>query len=364
MTMNPTFHRSTAALLTIAAATSGGCAQDVLLSEVRADGERWVELHNRSGAAVDLSWWSLYYATHTVGSAQTYWWPFPQGTVLAADAYLRVNWFQTMPTGGAAPGTLWTGTSPFGFLFGLGGEPLHAAKGALGLFRSQNPAAMNDPAMLADWVSWGDNGFAREPLAVQAGLWTAERHLPPVPTNNSHARDPVLVGTVAFADLAWFVDASPTPLQPNATGAEVTSYGQACALPGNHLLGAPVLSTPSLPLVGNAAFGFTVANTTGVWSEFVLVGFAAGAAPLGAPSILPPFAGVTCQEAIDLTQIVATWLLPTQILTTPAPLSLAALPPSAMGAELHAQALVFDLVPYAYPPFQGITNALRVVVGQ
>jgi hypothetical protein len=364
MTMNSTFHRSTAALLTIAALASTSLAQEVLLSEVRADGERWIEVHNRTGAAIDMSWWSLHYATHTVGSSQSYWWPFPQGTLLAADGYLRVHWFQVMPTGAASPGNLWTGTSPFGFLFGLGGEPLHAAAGALALFRSQDAAAMNDPAALADWVSWGDNGFTREPLAVQAGLWTAGRHLPPVPANSSHARDLALVGTVAFPDLAWFVDSTPTPLQPNATGASVTSHGQACALPGNHLLGAPLLSTPSLPLVGNAAFGFTIENTTGVWSEFVLLGISAGPAPLGAPSILPSFAGVTCQEAIDLTQIVATWLVPAQILTTHAPLSLAGVPSSAMGAELHAQALVFDLVPYASPPFQGITNALRVIVGQ
>ena len=43
---------------------------------------------------------------------------------------------------------------------------------------------------------------------------------------------------------------------------------------------------------------------------------------------------------------------------------MAAVPASAVGAELHVQALVFDLLPYATPPFQGVSNALRLVVGQ
>ncbi|MFY9345704.1 MAG: lamin tail domain-containing protein [Planctomycetota bacterium] len=366
--MISTLHRSAAVLFATAVVSSLGTvgtvvAQNVLVSEVRADGERWVELHNRSGGAVDLSSWSLHYATLTVGMPKNYWWPFPAGTVMAAGGYLRVHWFQSA-SGAVAPGDLWTGTSPYGFLFGLGGEQLLASRGAFALFRSQDNALMNTASIIEDWVSWGGNGFQREGLAVQVGLWAAGRFLPAVPPSSSLARDPVQVGTVAFPDLAWFVDASPTPLGPNATGAVVQSYGAACVLPGNHLLGLPVLSVPSLPLVGNPSFGFTVENTTGVWGEFVLFAFGVAAAPAGTPGVLPPFAGVTCSQAIDLQGIAATWLVSGQILGTSVPLSMAGVPASAVGAELHVQALVLDLVPFVTPPFQGVSNALRLVVGQ
>lgn len=340
-----------------------GHAQDVLVSEVCAGNEAWVELHNRTAGAVDLSSWSLHYASLTAGMPQNYWWPFPVGTVLAPGGYLRVQWFQAAP-GSPSAGTLWTGASPYGFLFGLGGEALHGQRGAVALFRSQDNAMMSTASIVEDWVSWGDNGFQREWLAVQNGRWSAGRHLPSITAGSSLARDLALVGAVAHADLAWFLDASPTPLQTNATGAVVQSHGQACVLPGNHLLGAPVLATTSLPLVGNPSFGFTVANTTGLWNEFVLVGFAAAAAAPGTASVLPPFAGVACHEALDLQQIVMTWLLPAQIVQTSVPLPLTNVPAAAVGIELHAQALVFDLLPYVSPPFQGVTNGLRLIVGQ
>lgn len=339
-------------------------AQDVVLSEVRADaGERWIELHNRSGSAVDLSSWSLYYASKTPNLPRTYWWPFPTNTVLAPDAFLRVHWFQT---GVNVPGAveLWTGTSPYGFLFGLGGEPLLAARGALALFRSQSNGEMNNPAMVADWVSWGEHDFQRESLAISAGLWATGRHVVAIPTGSSIARDESTVGTLAYPDLEWFVDASPTPGTTNATGAILQSLGQPCALPGHHLLGAPALGASSQPLLGNGAFALSIANTTGIPGEFALLAWSAGAVPPGTPSILPPFSGVACQHEIDLALLVTTWLLPTQLLGTTFPLSLANLPTSLLGTELYAQGLVLDLMPNAWPPFQGTTNGLRLVIGQ
>ena len=363
--MITTLHRGAAALFTTAALCHCLPAQAVILSEVRADaGGRWVELQNRGTTSVNLSQWSLHYATFTPGWPQSYWWPFPAGTTLQPGAFLRVNWYQSAPTGNATPGVLWTGTSPYGFLFGLGGEPLQASRGAFGLLNSQNNLLMNTPSVVVDWLSWGDHGTPREWMAIQQGLWSTNRQTPAIPTGSSLARDPELLATAAFQDLQWFLDNSPTPNGPNVTGAVVQAYGTPCALPGNHLLGQPTLTTTALPLLGSASFGYSIGNTTGIYGEFAVIGFSAGAAPSGAPSILPPYVGTPCHEAIDVFQLVVTWLVPTQILATDVPLSLANLPPSAVGVALHAQALVLDLLPNTFPPYQGLTNAVRVVIGQ
>lgn len=359
-----TITRRAAALMLAALPAFPTVAQHVCLSEVRAGAdERWVELHNRSQQSVDLSLFTLHFCSQTPGRPQNYWWPFPAGTSLPAGAYLRVFWFQEGPAV-PQPGELYTGTSPYDFLFGLGGEDLQASAGALALLDSQDNQMMNSSSIFVDWVSWGANGFQREYLAAEAGLWNQTRHLPAILPGSSIARDPDLVGAVAFPDEAWFVDYSPTPGLPNVTGAVVAAYGAPCALPGHHLLGDPLLRATSLPLVGNGQFALSIDNTTGIYGEYVLIGFSAAQSPGGAPSILPPYAGVGCQESIDVTQLVATWLMPATILGTQVPLPLAGYGNALIGAELHAQALVIELLPTAYPPYQGLTNALRVVVGQ
>jgi hypothetical protein len=349
---------------TLLLAAAGARSQDVLVSEVRADdGNRWIELHNRGASAANLSTWSLHYASKTPGQARNYWWPFPVGTVIAPDGYLRVHWFQAGTNVPGAP-ELWTGTSPYAFLFGLGGETLHGARGAVGLFATQSNSAMSTPAVVVDWVSWGEHDFQREPLAVANGVWATGRHAPAIAPTTSLARDPTTVGTVAFPDLAWFVDNTPTPLAPNVGGAVAAPHGETCTLPGHHLLGQPTLQANALPQLGNPTFALTVANTTGVPGEFALLAFAAAAVQPGTPSILPTVSGVTCQHALDLGQLITTWIAPTQLLGTTMPLSLAGLSPALFGAELHAQALVFDLMPNAWPPFQGTSNGLRLVLGQ
>ncbi len=348
----------------LAPATAALRAQDVLIHEVYADGaDRWIELHNRGAAPVDLSQWSLYYATHTPLLPQNYWWGFPSGTTIAADGYLRVHWYGVAPAN-PAPNELYTGTWIYGFLFGFGCEPLDGQRGALGLYDSQNSALMNGASALRDWVSWGDDGFNREALAVTAGLWTTGVHAPAIPPGESLARDISAIGTVASHDLEWFLDPTPTPLQPNLSGALLQDYGVACQPPGSHLLGVPTLQANSMPLLGNAQFGFTVANTTGIYGEVALVAFSAGAAPPGLPSVLPPIAGGTCREVIDPLQLLGLWLLPTQIVQTGVPLSLAGLSPALAGAELHVEVLVLDLLPFAWPPYEGVSNGLRVVLGQ
>ena len=51
-------------------------------------------------------------------------------------------------------------------------------------------------------------------------------------------------------------------------------------------------------------------------------------------------------------------------MTTQVPMSLANLSPAMSGVELHAQALIFDWLPNAWPPYQGVSNALKIVIGQ
>ena len=363
--MNPTVRAAAAALFaTVLAAvpTTPLVAQSVLISEVRADaGGRWVELHNRTTTAVDLSWWSLHHASRTPGMPQNYWWAFPVGTSIAANGFLRVHWFAPA-TASAAPGELYTGDTPYDFLFGLGGEALGGARGAFGLLRSQQDAMMNSSSIVEDWVSWGEHGFQREPLAVAAGLWTAGQHAPAIPAGQSLARNAAMVGG-GPQDQQWFLDASPTPLAPNLTGAAIASYGASCAPAGNHLLGVPLLRAPTLPLLGNAQFTLSIDNTTGIYGEHVLVAWSAASGAAGQPSVLPPATG-GCGESIDIGQLVAVWLLPAQVVTTNVPLSLANMPQALVGSELHAQALVLDLLPYAFPPYQGMSNALRIVFGQ
>lgn len=349
------------ALLTTSTALLG---QNVLLNEVRADGnERWIELYNRSGATVDLSQWSLHQCTTTAGMPRNYWWPFPIGTTLAAGGFLRVHWDQAIPAS-VPPGELYTGDTPYHFMFGLGAEPLGNTAGALGLLRSQNNLLMNSATVIEDWVSWGQSGFQRESLAVQAGAWTTGAFAASFGNGESLARNTPTVGTLASRAMEWFVDSTPTPSAQNVSGVQVVSYGQACMATGNHLFGPPTLHTNSLPLIGNSQFAYTVDNTTGVFGEVMLLAFAGAAAPPGQPSLLPSVTGSNCSEAIAQSAIVGVLLVPTQVLGTTVPMSLGNLGPAFVGLQLHAQAMVFDWLPNSWPPYQGVSNALRITVGQ
>lgn len=360
---NPTPSTTTVVLLaTLLAAPVA--AQTVLLSEVAATGaDRWLEVHNRGTTTADLSNWSVYQAVETIYGQRTCWWAFPPGTVLAAGGYLRVHWYQAAPTT-PVPGELYTGDTPYDFLFGLGGEPLQAVGGALGLLSSQANGMMNSSAIVRDWVSWGSHGFSREQLAITAGAWTAGVHCPAIGAGQSLARNVAVVGFVPRRDQEWFADPTPTPGGPNVVGAEVRAYGLACALPGHHLLGAPQLGVNSLPLLGNAQFRYEVRNTTGVFGESMLFVHSAGAAAPGQPSLLPSFSGASCQEAIDPAAVLASIIVPTQVVQTAVPLPLHNLPHALVGLTIHTQALVFDWLPNAWPPFQGLSNAVAVTLGQ
>ncbi|MFK7740725.1 MAG: lamin tail domain-containing protein [Planctomycetota bacterium] len=340
-------------------------AQEVCLSEIRADnGGSWIELHNRSAATADLSNWSLHYVTTTTFMPRTYWWPFPPGSTIDPGGFLRVHWYVDGPSSPPA-GEIYSGTSVYGYLFGLGAEPLWASEGALGLLSSQSNTAMNTASTIVDWISWGSSGHQREAMAVAAGVWTTGRATASLPIGGSLARNLSEIGAPGSTpDEAWFYDFTPTPGEPNVNGALVETFGDPCTLPGNHLIGPPSLTANGLPLYGNQEFGLRVQNTTGIYAEFVLVGFSTGAAPTGLPSILPEYSGIGCQEIIDTQSLVGTWLLPSSLLESAIALPLNGLSPQVIGAELYAQALVIELLPTAYPPYQGLTNAVRIIVGQ
>ena len=216
---NPTPQRPMSKNLTIAASlllTVAGfldnCAhaQTVVLSEVSTGGtDRWIELHNRSSAPADISAWSIYLATNTPNRPQTYWWGFPAGTVLGADSFLRVHWYQAAP-GTTNPGEIWTGNTVYQFLFGLGAEPLPTTAGAIALVRTQANTYMNNPVVFADFVQYGVAGLNRESLAVQNGVWTAGAALPAPSASQSLARNPALIGFAA-PQAQWLLDDTPTP---------------------------------------------------------------------------------------------------------------------------------------------------------
>src|SRR5689334_4110984 len=127
--------KSVLAALSLAAAVAAQ-SQVMAISEVNiGSADQWIELQNLTATSQDISSWTLYLATSTLGMPQNYFFGFPAGTVVTANGFLRVHWLQTVPMT-PVPNEVFTGTTVFNFLFGLGAEPLQTVS-ALGLFRSQ-----------------------------------------------------------------------------------------------------------------------------------------------------------------------------------------------------------------------------------
>lgn len=333
----------------------------VVLSEVQAEAG-WIELHNRGEAAADLTGFALYLATDTPNRHRNYWWGFPPGTALAPGGFLRVHWLAPLPAN-PAPGELHTGETTYHFLFGPGAEPLPAARGALALLDSQQQALMNSPAVFRDWVGWGASGLRREDLAVQQGLWLPGHAAPSIPAGSSLARGPV-AHLPAAPEQAWFVDTTPTPLAHNTGSAALATHGSPCALPGHHLLGAPTLEPRSLPVAGNGDFALHVTHTTGLLLETCALVFALDESPPGAPGLLPTVpGGPDCRQWIDPVAVFGSRWLPTTANGTTIPFGLRHVPAALAGVRFHVQAMVFDFWPNAWPPYQGVTNALAVTLG-
>ena len=174
-------------------------------------------------------------------------------------------------------------------------------------------------------------------------------------------RKPALPGWKPQSDRG---DAPKTSRAAELAVAHVESYGNACTLPGNHLLGLPELRATAAPRYGSEAFGFTLDHTTGVYGEFVLVAMSAAAGQADQLSALPPSTHNNCREAIDSARILMTWVLPTTMLTTDIPMPLSQFSDQAPGEEVHVQAMVVELLPGAELPYQGISNALKIIIGK
>ncbi len=249
---------------------------------------QWIELFYSGSSPVDLSQWSLYYATNTVGEAGTYWFAVPSGTALAPASFLRVHWREDIPVG-ATPGEVYTGTSIFHFLFGYYPEPLLVTSGAVAIFNTQDNALMNRAESIVDWVSWGESGLPREDLAVEAGLWNqgafalAPRASDSVALNYNANIEPTPPN-------AFFRDASPTPMGHNHMGDASVSFGTPCTFGS---LPAPTISNGSVPAGGNRDFTLVINDTImgGTW-----LFFGSGQAN---PPIKPPLPG-PCEIFVDV----------------------------------------------------------------
>lgn len=355
--------KALATLALAAAITDTAACQDVIVSELGRDANgSWIEIHNRGAVAANVSAWSIYLATTTVGMPRAYWWGFRPNTVLPAGSYLVVRWMQPIPAV-PVPGEVATGnTNPY-FLFGLGAEPVPQSQGALALFRTQFSGNMSSATWIADWVSWGGSGLTREDLAIQNGAWRAGNSAPSMPPACSLARHPGSTWS-SQPELAWFVDETPTPGGANVGSAALVINGSACAPMGHSLLGAPTLGATSMPVLGNSAFGLTVDNTTGVYAEWCIFALSAGTMPFGRADLLPPTpGGSSCLVMLDPSAAFGTLWTRTAAMRTSLPMSLQGLPAALAGQSFAMQALVFDMSPNAWPPYKGVTNALTVTIG-
>ena len=274
MTARSSLLASSAALWLASFAPAQVVVSEINFSTNNPPGSQWIELVNLGTSTVDMSSWSLYYATQTPGQPNNYWFGFPAGTSLASGAYLRIHWRE--PVQASTATEIYTGNSVFNFLFGYDPEPLVRVAGALALLSTQDNQLVNQAAFFQDWISWGASGSRREDIAVVAGLWTAGQFVA------SPTRD----DSIAFIDSAqaeptppsaFFRDATPTGVASNHPGAAAVSYGTNCNLGA---VTAPSLTALSVPTQGNRDFGLTIRNTTSNESVFLLLGVAQATPPL------------------------------------------------------------------------------------
>ena len=119
----------------------------------------------------------------------------------------------------------------------------------------------------------------------------------------------------------------------------------------------------SSPIIGNGEFRLLVTNTTGLLFETCATAFAMAESPANATNLLPPIpGGELCRQWIDPSSILSYQWNSTSLLQTHVPFSLEHAPAAAAGTRFYVQTIVFDFFPTAYPPYQGITNALSITL--
>lgn len=239
-------------------------SSQVIISEVDFSAtDHWIELHNQSPSDFDLSNFSIYHATKTPFRMNDYWYGIPMGTVIKGKNYLRIFWGVEVPLNPPGdPRNMFTGNSPWNFLFGHGFEKLDASQGAIGLCKTKLNSQMNNAGIFTDWIQWGGINFKRGQTAVNSRLWESNTTTILAPSTSQS----VIViydernRVTPPAMTAYAHDDSPTPLGHNAFPLERKSLGGACnsAAPGNFLL-----TGEGFPFYGNPDFKLSVSGTQG-----------------------------------------------------------------------------------------------------
>lgn len=128
----------------------------------------YVELFNKSTAAVPIAGWSLQYGSSTGNFASTgsNLFVFPAGTSIPAGKYLLVKLGSAGSAGAPFSGDLTTGG--LSMAAGSGKVVLASTNTALGCGASANPCAANDPRIV-DLVAWGAANNAEGGVSVNNG---------------------------------------------------------------------------------------------------------------------------------------------------------------------------------------------------
>lgn len=231
---------------------------------------RWIELHNSGDLEADLTGWGIYHVSKTQGLPGVHWWAFPDATALPARGFLRVHWYADYQAPTSTD--FYTGTHPLRFLFSLGGEELSENQGGLALLSDTSAKGTNLASSYEDWISWGEDGYVREELAVSNGRWVAGDYVDPLHSEGSIALDLARKGPLGQPTRAsaFFHDASPTPLDFNHRDARVSEpIGWSCAIGS---VNSPSLELLSVPTAGNMDFAVRVSsNAVGFGTQIVLL---------------------------------------------------------------------------------------------
>lgn len=199
---------------------------DVVINEVAphpACGDEWIELHNRSTSAVDLSAWEL-------ADEDGFIYRFPALTFIPNDGYLTLH----LGDGTDTSTDLYTGQD---FAGALGDDEDQAA-----LYASSTHAT----ATLVDFVQWNAEGILNDPnddtLAASAGQWVKGTAVLAPAQGSSLGRDRAASDQNTMADWensAGVSAATGTPGAINITipGADITPPNPVTALAALPLLG-------------------------------------------------------------------------------------------------------------------------------
>jgi endonuclease G, mitochondrial len=160
------------------AVTAGAASPHIVLSQVYGGGgsssgtpaytHDYVELFNRSNAAVPIGGWSLQYGSSTgnFASTTTNLYVFPAGTSIGAGKYLLVKLGAAGSAGAPFTGDLTTGG--LSMAAGSGKVVLANTNGALGCGATGNTCLATDPRIV-DLVSWGATNNAEGGVTVNNG---------------------------------------------------------------------------------------------------------------------------------------------------------------------------------------------------